>query len=472
MSRAAAISLLALALAVACGHGDAAKPQQKKVAATKSAAKPALRPVTRPLLLVGLDGATWDLLDPLIAEGALPNFAKLVKAGAHGPLHTFQPTLSPLIWTTIATGVGPARHGIRGFTAPVPGKPGETAIVTSNMRRVEALWNVLSDEGITVGVVGWWATYPAESVNGFVISDQANDLRRESYRRALDLAGDGGAAAADPRAVSPPELGAEIGDALSLPTSITRADLGRFFELPADRDDLLTAEAIDDEDILSVFKFAYLIDASFLEAGARALEKRRPTFAAIYLNGLDAAEHLFWKYMDPGAFRGVPAADVGRYRSVIRNYYIYMDEALGRLLAAYPLDRAAVIVVSDHGQVPNAKYDPAAEDHFDRVCSGTHDGGPAGVILMAGKDVVAGADLAGASVFDVAPTALALMGAPVGADMPGRVLESAISPGFLKAHPIRKVPSLSKGRESSDAPIPSPMNDALQAKLKGLGYIE
>ena len=469
MTRSAIISLLALALAAACGTSDTSKTPEKEAEA-KPEAKPA--PVTRPLLLLGLDGATWDLIDPLLKEGVLPNFAKLVKGGARGRLKTFEPTLSPLIWTTIATGVFPGRHGIRGFAAPVPATGG-TAIVTSNMRRVKALWNILSERGLTVGVTGWWATYPAEEVNGFVISDQANDLRRDNYLAALDLAADGGAlAGSDPRAVSPKELAAEIADELAIPSSVTREELGRFFALPEGRNDLLGAPRVNDEDILSVFKFAYLIDKSFLGAGARALETRRPTFAAIYLNGLDAAEHHFWRHMAPDAFEGVSAAEVAPYKDVIRNYYIYMDEAIGRLLALYPLDRTVVMIVSDHGQIANKGYDPKAKDHFNRVCSGTHDRAPDGVILMAGVDVVAGADLCGASVLDVAPTVLALMGAPAGDDMPGRVLEKAIAPEFLKAHPLQRVPSHSAGYRSSNTPIPSRMNEALQEKLRGLGYIE
>jgi len=72
----------------------------------------------------------------------------------------------------------------------------------------------------------------------------------------------------------------------------------------------------------------------------------------------------------------------------------------------------------------------------------------------------------------VAPTVLALLGAPAGEEMPGRALEQAISKEFLAAHPIRKVPSLSAGYRYTDAPIPSRMNEALKEKLRALGYIE
>jgi hypothetical protein len=455
-------------------EGEAGKPRPATLIppASRIAPAPEPRPVTRPLLLLGLDGATWKLLDPLLAEGVLPNFARLIAHGSRAPLKTFEPTLSPLIWTSIATGTGPIAHGIQDFVAPVPGT-GEKAIVTSNMRRVKALWNILSDRGTTVGVVGWWATYPAEKVNGFVISDQANALRRDNYRLAARLPVDAKPRpAADPSAVWPPELAAEVADALELDPRITRAELRRFFELPAKRGDLLSAHVGNDEDILSVFKFSYLIDKSFVGAGLRAIEKHKPTFAAMYLNGLDAAEHHFWRFMQPQAFRGVPAGDVARYGNVIRNYYIYMDEVLGRLLALYPLESSTVVVVSDHGHEPNAGFDPKSADHFDRVCSGTHEEAPDGVFIIAGADVAVGARVGRARVVDVAPTVLALMGAPIGLDVPGRVIDGVIASEFFAVHPLRTVPSHSAGYAHTDAPIRSPMNDALKEKLRGLGYIE
>ena len=462
---------LALALVAPGCKRHHHRHKDKDVAAAK-ADKPAQKPVTRPVLLFGLDGATWKMIDPLLAAGRLPNFAKLIAAGARAPLKTYKPTLSPLIWTTIATGMGPKQHGIDGFVAPIPGSD-QVAIVTSNMRRVKALWNILSDQMITVGIVGWWATYPAEPVNGFIVSDQANDLRRSNYLRAAHMeVPDEKLAARDPRSISPPRFAPWFDKALQLEPVVTGEELGRFFELPKERADLLTQPVGNDEDVLSIFKFAYLIDKSFIGAALTGFERLHPQFGALYLNGLDAAEHHFWKYMQPEAFKGVPKKDVARYKDVIRNYYVYMDGVLGEVLEKYPLDTSTVIVVSDHGHGPNPAHDPKSTDHFNRVCSGTHEDAPDGVLIIAGKDVVRGADLSGASVFDVAPTVLELLGAPVGEDMPGRVLEKAIEPGFLSEHPIHKVPALTARSEHSDTPIPSMMNDALKEKLRGLGYIK
>ena len=122
------------------------------------------------VIVLGLDGIDPDVVDLLLSEGELPNFARLRQGGAYGRLESSKPLLSPIIWTTIATGKTPLEHGIAHFVA-VNEKTGAELPVTSQMRRVKALWNVLSEAGRDVGVVGWWATWPAETVRGAVVSD-------------------------------------------------------------------------------------------------------------------------------------------------------------------------------------------------------------------------------------------------------------------------------------------------------------
>jgi arylsulfatase A-like enzyme len=236
---------------------------------------------------------------------------------------------------------------------------------------------------------------------------------------------------------------------------------------------LAVRETVDKEDILSIFQFALAIDRSLVAAWRTATGDAPPAFNAVYLNGLDAAEHHFWKFREPARFEGVDPEDVRRYGRVIDEYFVYMDEVLGEMLERYPLDRSLVLVISDHGHEANPKYDPESDDHFNRICSGTHDHAPDGVLVLAGRDARAGAVFgAQPNIFDVAPTVLALLGAPLGADMRGRVLDEALEPGFLKAHPVGRVPSHNAGWKHDAAPIRSPMSDALREKLKGLGYIE
>jgi predicted AlkP superfamily pyrophosphatase or phosphodiesterase len=122
------------------------------------------------VLVLGIDGTDPRAIDLLISEGRLPNFTKLRSEGAYGRLRSQKPLLSPVIWTTIATGKTPEDHGIGHFVA-VDEETGEQLPATSDMRKVKALWNVASEKEKKVAVVGWWATWPPEEINGSMVSD-------------------------------------------------------------------------------------------------------------------------------------------------------------------------------------------------------------------------------------------------------------------------------------------------------------
>ena len=114
--------------------------------------------------MLGLDGVDPDVVALLVGEGKLPNFERLAREGASGRLTSAPPLLSPILWTTVATGREPLDHGVSGFVTL--DADGERRPVSSRQRRVRALWNMLSESDRTVAVVGWWATWPAEEVRG------------------------------------------------------------------------------------------------------------------------------------------------------------------------------------------------------------------------------------------------------------------------------------------------------------------
>lgn len=126
----------------------------------------------RPVIFVGLDGGDWELLDRYAAAGVMPNLAALIREGAGGTLLSLHPPLSPLVWTTMMTGVSPLEHRILDFTRRRPGD-GREEPITSDERRAPAVWNMATYGGKRVAVFGLWATYPAEEVNGLVVSDRA-----------------------------------------------------------------------------------------------------------------------------------------------------------------------------------------------------------------------------------------------------------------------------------------------------------
>jgi hypothetical protein len=122
------------------------------------------------IALIGVDGADWNTIDRLLATGELPTFAALKRAGSTGVMRPEPPLLSPLIWTTIATGRRPEDHGVLDFMVDLPG--GGQAPVTGGARRTKALWEIFSDAGRPVFVAGWWATWPADRVRGAIVSDR------------------------------------------------------------------------------------------------------------------------------------------------------------------------------------------------------------------------------------------------------------------------------------------------------------
>src|SRR5262249_57293061 len=136
----------------------------------------------RPAIGLGLDGLDWELMDSLTAQGRLHNWKRLAGSGLAAELESFRPMLTPVVWTTLATGVGPDIHGILDFQEVDP-RTGAKVPISGASRQAPAIWNIASRAGRKVGVVGWWATHPAEEVNGFLVSDYASPIL---FRNAPD----------------------------------------------------------------------------------------------------------------------------------------------------------------------------------------------------------------------------------------------------------------------------------------------
>src|SRR4051812_9407580 len=122
------------------------------------------------LLLVGWDAADWKIIRPLVAAGEMPHLAKLIAGGVHGNHATLYPALSPMLWTSIATGKRPAKHGIHGFSEPTEDGLGVRPV--SNLgRKTKAFWNILNQQGKRSIVVGWWPSHPVEPIAGAMVSN-------------------------------------------------------------------------------------------------------------------------------------------------------------------------------------------------------------------------------------------------------------------------------------------------------------
>ena len=395
------------------------------------------------VLLVGIDGASFRVLDPLLAAGRLPTFAALRARGASGVLRSENPMISPALWTTIATGRPRREHGITGFLVPEPGRR-RGRLVSSDDRATLALWNLASALGRSVGFFGWWATWPAEPVNGWMVSD------RMTRERWVEFAAGG----QEDRLTFPEALAGELRPLVVDPLALPMAAVDRLVALDAaERAELAAATRPLFGHGLSVFKFAFASQLSYERMALHLLGRRQPDLAGVFLVANDPVSHTFWHYYEPEAYPGVEprrAARLGRLVPALAEHNdSYLEELLGRLDPA-----TVVIVVSDHGfqasgKLPLEKPPPegftaaaaagaAAPELIAVGQSGKHH--LDGLFMAAGGPIRPGVRVE-ATLYDVAPTVLALLGLPVPADLPGRVLEEAIDPAFLARHPVRRIDS-------------------------------
>ena len=433
------------------------------VAALAGGAWLALRPARVRVVLIGFDGLDWAVVEPLVARGEMPNLARLRREGCSGPLRSMEPMLSPILWTTMATGKTADEHGIGWFGVENPNTHAFQPI-QSTARKVEALWNIASDEDRTVGVVNWYASYPAEVVRGFVVTNYFG-------AHAFGMTGEGVRVSAGktyPEALFD-EVEAAYGEHASLPPE----ELARFASLESaelERLAALTGPARA-RDALALLHDT-LAAADGTAAVTLALERRfEPDLLLAYFDLTDAAAHLFMRYRPP-PLAWVDAGRQARFAGVVDEVYRRADRILGQILEEVG-PRALVVVVSDHGFASGADR-PAGDPERDVDPLSAADWHSLdGVICAAGPGVRAGHRVEGASILDVAPTLLYALGLPVARDMPGRPLLELFDEPFREAHPLERVASYEhEGRERAVAPAESdPEADAAIAeKLRALGY--
>ena len=528
------------------------------------------------VVLIGLDGASFDILDELRAQGRLPNFDRLIRSGTSGPLQSWasKPVMSdnlrrgfwsPIVWTSIATGKVPEKHGIRDFVLPVPGtefvwmgseddparaemtfpeksgtvpdfltlrlqsypgvgeqpvdilwngqridtvqlgttwqditvpipeealrpaqnrvelvfsrqrRPADSgessdrrrlagrlrhaSVLTGSGRtiftlnpvlarerlgrgfyppqgrrteiqsghwRAKPVWQLLGESGIPVGIIGFWGTWPAEEVDGFLVSNRMGIREQRAGSKRLTW----------PR---------ELADELE-PLAPTAQELGPTF------DALHLSECerplIDDQ---SVLKKILIQDEFYVRATKQLLPEMSSGLFSVYLRAIDVAGHptLHWRY---GA--EIPPGCPESVRSVMDETYVQVDAWLGEILEALPTN-AAVVLVSDHGMQP--------------IEGGGHHA-PFGVFVANGDGVVAGGEVSGTTVLDVAPTLMYMLGAAVPLDLDGKIVTSAFESTWLRNHAPRYA-DIVTSRAPDEELATEASEDALE-QLRALGYIE
>jgi tetratricopeptide (TPR) repeat protein len=403
-------------------------------------------------MILGLDGVDPDVVDLLLSEGKLPNFARLRQGGAYGRLLSEKPLLSPVIWTTIATGRRPSAHGIGHFVAVDP-QSGEQLPVTSDMRRVEALWTIASSEGLEVAVVGWWATWPAETVRGALVSDHT------AYHFLFE---DGLEGRRDRDVTHPRELLDRLAPHLVTPAELDAAELAPYADI--EEGELDGPLAFDDE--LSHLRWALAAARSYRNAGLELWRRDDPHLGMVYIEGVDSASHLFGHLFRASGLAGELARQQERFGHTVEAMYGLADSIVGDFLDALD-DRSTLVVLSDHGfELGVLHDDPSKTRDLRRVSERFHE--EEGILYLYGRGVRAGARLDRPTLVDVTPTVLALLGLPAARDMPGRILAEALRP----EPPDRRIATY-ESRAGTDRTRErnAETDAAVMERLRSLGYL-
>jgi len=342
--------------------------------------------VTPKVMIIGLDGADLRNLRPLSAEGRLPNLTGVMDAGITAELATVA-TASPVVWTTVATGVMPEKHGIQFFRHPETNRP-----AASTMRKAPALWNILSYHDRTVGVLSWWASFPAERVNGYLVSPYVVLQPPVGLRARAESLGKQDDAQ---RKAYPNGLHDILSDLLRRPEDL---DLTKYPHLYAD--------------IKRTTNTPWVIakDTSYFEMALRMLDAQPVETVAVYFQGIDASSHDWDRWVmgpnkDEVRDPKVSPEEVQAANDRVAAMYVHNDQMVGALLEkATP--ETDVIILSDHGW----NYDGTS--HWSKL---------PGVFIAQGPSFAAKGQFAGLSVLDITPIVLAILGVPLSREFDGQV---------------------------------------------------
>jgi len=418
----------------------------------------------KPVLFVGLDGADWQLLDDYLAAGAMPNLAGLVAEGAGGVLETIHPPLSPLVWTTMLTGLSPVDHGVLDFTRFNPAT-GAKEPITSEERRVPAVWNVASAAGRSVAVFGLWATHPADEVNGLLVSD-----RLFSFLYGEDA----------------PPAGAVFPASEQAPARAVLAEAEKRVGYEAVKAYLPWLERSDyDRRLAEAGRDPYAHPVSALRRilvetevyhslAIDRIRRQRPDFALVYLEGTDSIGHVFAPYAPP-RLPQVSETDQQRYGKVPELYFRSVDGLLGEYRRLAEERGAVLVLASDHGFYWKEGR-PTELSSFAHATAGKWHR-KEGIFLLWGPGIAArpGHPLRG-SVGQTTATLLALLGLPRGLGLLGPPLaDLSPTPGealdYATLLPRPKPAGTGAAASGATSGAASAANAEAIEKLKALGYI-
>lgn len=442
------------------------------------------------VVLVGIDGLSWNLLHRYIKDGLLPNFEQMLENGAWSNLEVASAVpglpgaegglISPVLWTTAATGQYYFQHGIYDFRDFIS-NPKQPRLFSSQDIKSPRIWDILTAYDLTSIVVGYYVTHPATPLNGYMVSDLFGEVGSRQVVYPADYkdvlaqilgAPDYQSYLSQERAMGQMEAlqswDASLGIQDTQQRIRARSILKRFTDLPADFVGSFFGESQSGEQhrakALIYFRLLYPFcrDERFHRLFTHLLETaRRFHFASVYYRMVDFTSHGFWTEEND-----VSVGFRQSYQRILPETYRLMDSYLGDILAMLlPDDR--LIVISDHGfvgQPPPSDETPLPDVSYYTLAR--HEA--PGIFLAYGAQIRHG-HVHNVSILDIAPTVLDLFEIPQAESLDGGVV-----PGLLHSEAPRALPRIPRysfqRAEVEDSLTPEEEIEILK-RLEALGYI-
>lgn len=389
---------------------------------------------------IEIEGADWALINELVADKKLPNIEALLDLGAAGNLQTIQPTVAPLLAATMATGLPPDRHGVLDFRDPRANSP-----ILSTMRRVPASWDIANAFGRSAAVVNWWTAWPPTSADIPVVSAPFQSP--------------------DAPLVHPASFAAHARSVSVGVNTVGYRQIARFLNITEAEFESATARGAPDDPIV-LFRGLLAKTWSDHRAGIDLYRSRRPMVLYINYDGSDVVNHLFAPYHPPYR-EGVSGAEFRKFWPTVANYYAEIDRLVGEWMKVVTAtgEQTTVIVTSQHG-FDWGKTRPWTPPAGTSALAAHRN---PGVFIVWGPDVIHSPARRTVSIYDVAPTTLALLGLPESAEMPGRPLVEM----FRNLEPVTGVAIASYAdvipRESPKASVQTVAD--YRARLEHIGHL-
>lgn len=395
------------------------------------------RGVAGRVAVFAIEGADWELLSELADDDRIPNIKALTRGGTTGSMQTIQPTVPPMLWATVATGLSPDRHGVIDFLD----RARNNAPVDAFTRRAPAVWDISEAFARHSMVVNWWTAWPP-STDEIV----AYDTPMQTVRNAI----------------TPASLAPRV-QQLEVPVETVGYDQVRRF-LNISQAEYDAGIQAGPSNPISVMRTVLAKTWSDHRVAMNLYREQSPLLFMMDFEGTDAVNHLFSPYHPPMR-EDVSEESYRKYWPAVANYYSEVDRLIGEWMSILP-DDTTVMIVSSHGfrwgknrprSMPNGGA--ALSDHRSP-----------GIFLAYGNHVAANRGTHSISIYDVTPTILAILGLPQSAEMPGHVATWA----FRDITPVQSVRVVSYNEFVSDRPHASSAPgdpNGYRAELQAIGHL-